>query len=565
MHLSCLAPSRPDKDVGSGHQESFALSASTHSIERDAPLISWLRPEDYWSALVLLCALSFPLISSIRRWRSRLVEAASAAPFTDSAMLPPLSNDHPRDISIEEMTLPEKGATTHAEGAHPVNRRSCHIAVQDYCNLFYAVDFAPRSYSDVDVDFMVPIPWNLSHVFYLAPDTFFAPGQTPSLSSADADSNEPRSFSTVGNASPPTKTKEPVPVIFDSQGSLPSTDTAAGTIQIVEHASIKQGETSTLTSVVAADPLQVKLEQLLNGFHPSGDEHCLERGRYLPALNCLGTAAISKARLDAIEDAAHLARHRGESLLASWLLAQTTVMRLRQADKGQVDMLHARAMEFIQEGCAQADPGDRAFWNALRVTNDLALLQRQNQASRLLGLRHMRISYNGALSQGSPAIIEAWIAVLLFEAEQTNGHRQLVIYDEAEALCKKLADNAEYHHDAHYLHAKVLMQRVRIGPESQRATHLSTALGKLNAAFEAEPRARTALAIAKASLDQSRYLLAEEARQALSHARKHAALAAGDPGWKTQSLPCILSRGFTENLAGSEQALGQGPVATTPT
>jgi hypothetical protein len=329
--------------------------------------------------------------------------------------------------------------------------------------------------------------------------------------------------------------------VLDSRGMGEDADALIDTIPITEQAFVASSQEPTIAHVAAVDPLLAKLEQLLDGFCPSGARHHLESGRYLPLLSGPGTTTIPAAWLDAMADAAHLARHRNDSPLAHWLLAHTAMIRLQRADKGHVDMLHAQATEFIDAGCAQADLSDRAFWDALRITNDLTLLRRQNRASLLLGLRHMRISYSGALAQEAPPVIAAWVDVLLLEAKHAKGDRQLAIYDEAEAWCERLSGTNGYCHDAYCLHAEVLMQRADIESENQRVTLLGMVLAKLDAAFDAQPQGQTALAIAKASLDRSRHLHVEEAKQALSHARKYVALAVEDPHWKIQSLPCKLA------------------------
>ena len=522
-------------DPGLSIDEAFALGSSSDGSEYEMPAASWLRSEDYWSALVLLCVSSILLFSSFKQRRdSRLAKEPQPLPSTPGS----LSFDRPEDLFPNEITLGKNEATVIPTGARLLGPHARHTTVQDHHGLFYAVDFAPQS--SRDVDFSIPLPWNLPQAFYFAPDAFFASDQNSLASGVHADSDEPCSSDTVDNASRPAK--EPVSmIVVDSRGIGEDTAAFVDTIPITEQACITSNGEPTIAPVPAIDPLLAKVERLLDGFCPSGARHHLERGRYLPLLSGPSTATIPTAWLDAMEDAAHLAGHRNESPFAHWLLAHTAMMRLQRADKGHVDMLHAQAMECIDAGCAQADLVDRAFWNALRITNDLTLLRRQSRASLLLGLRHMRVSYSGALSQGSPPVIEAWVAVLLFEAKHAKGYRQLAIYDEAEAFCKKLSGTDGYRHDAYCLHAKVLMQRADIESESRRTALLGMALNKLDVAFEAQPKGQTALAIAKASLDRSCHLDVEEAKQALSHARKHVALAAEDPRWKIESLPCKLA------------------------
>ena len=100
MRLAGLVPAKSDKEVGSGP---FALRhtngmpsattvapCSSEQKPANGSLTAWLRPEDYWSGLILLCVLSISLFGIFKRRRdNRLVGHALFSATAAVASLKP--------------------------------------------------------------------------------------------------------------------------------------------------------------------------------------------------------------------------------------------------------------------------------------------------------------------------------------------------------------------------------------------------------------------------------------------------------------------------------------------
>jgi hypothetical protein len=329
----------------------------------------------------------------------------------------------------------------------------------------------------------------------------------------------------------------------------------ATSVELVEETSLHDdGDSASVPTVAFSDdPLSELFEQLENialGQPGSIPVLLIERGNTLPEVTNTTGEAVPSEMLQAWESTLRQALPDAQALTLPWLLVSTLLLRADDANNRDAEALYAEAEEWIELSMA-ADHERSATWRARQIDIDLRRTKRQKGAARLLSLRAMQSQYASQLAQGEPALLFAWIDVLMFWAQCQYGDAALARYAEAEAICLGLTELSDSADAAQRRRAEILRQRATIEEGGARLNSLDTAQALVNALYERVPSADHALAIAITALARGNVLPPEQAKEVYSNALIYAFMAEGEPRLRTASLQCRLAVQWAyENLPG---------------
>jgi len=304
---------------------------------------------------------------------------------------------------------------------------------------------------------------------------------------------------------------------------------------------------------LAPPSLLDQLEQMATAAGDGLPAFLIEHDGYLPTIASANQAPLPVSVLESLETVIRQAVGQHEHT-ATWLFVQILLMRIVQADRADIESLHAQALTLAQQGRASANALEKSHWQARLIDIDLAKVAQQKGATRLLGLRNMQARYAPDIQLGAGAVLQAWVGVLLFWAQCQRGDSALDKYTEAELVCQRLQDIPDHAGDAQRLLAKVLVHRAEVEQGGTRVKHLDTAQALLDELFAHTPTAKIAMAVATTALARGKALPPEQAKQTYSHALMHAFLAEGDPRWRADSLQCRLA------IQLSYEALPEVPI-----
>jgi hypothetical protein len=335
-----------------------------------------------------------------------------------------------------------------------------------------------------------------------------------------------------------------LPVLLPKQAmSEVSNSSFASEAEAAENRSQGQDEAAAALTLMQDDALSELFDQLESlALSDSSDISVLliERGSDLPEVICTTGESLPNEVLQAWESTLRQALPGAQALTLPWLLINTLLLRADGASNRDAEALYAEAEEWIELGTT-ADQERIASWQARQIDIDLRRMKRQKGAARLLSLRAMQAHYASQLEQAEPPLLFAWIDVLTFWAQCQFGDAALARYDEAEAMCLRLAELPDGTDTAQRRRAEILRQRAAIEQGGARLSSLDTAQALVDALYERIPSADNALAIAITALARGNVLPPKQAKEAYSHALMYAFMAESEPRLRAEGLQCRLA------------------------
>lgn len=239
--------------------------------------------------------------------------------------------------------------------------------------------------------------------------------------------------------------------------------------------------------------------------------------------------------------------------LARWLQVQVILASRFNVQGHKPERIYEHAVELTLPPARTGSPSD-ADWQAVRIQLHLAWLQQQGRASRMHGLSRMRHAVAELDQRDSLPVQLAWLQVLQWWGSQQQGDAGLQRFDEAEAVCVRLAGHPQMVQESQRLLAETLLLRARQEVGGIREASLRRAETLAAQVYALSDTAAAALTVAGVALARAELAEPAQALPLLEQALAHAFLAGREPALEAASLQTRLA------IQLAYEALGNVPA-----